>query len=173
MASILIVDDDGAVQLIMKLLLEREGHRITCANDGATAIRLVSEDEFDLLIVDIFMPGMDGFETMKLVHQHRPDVPIIVISGHGFSSRTASPDFLRCRHGSARCAACRSRSSPPCCCRASRAVLIATRRQRSLLPINHPARPPPLADMLLEYLFGCSARRVRAINSSFTGSPYP
>ena len=94
MASILIVDDDGAVQLIMKLLLEREGHRITCANDGATAIRLVSEDEFDLLIVDIFMPGMDGFETMKLVHQHRPDVPIIVISGHGFSSRTASPDFL-------------------------------------------------------------------------------
>ena len=95
MASILIVDDDGAVQLIMKLLLEREGHRITCANDGATAIRLVSEGEFDLLIVDIFMPGMDGLETMKLVHQYRPDVPVIIISGHGFSSRSiATPDFL-------------------------------------------------------------------------------
>ena len=95
MASILIVDDDGAVQLIMKLLLEREGHRITCAHDGPTAIQLVCDGDFDLLIVDIFMPGMDGFETMKLAHQHRPGVPIIVISGQGFSSRTASsPDFL-------------------------------------------------------------------------------
>lgn len=95
MASILIVDDDRAVQLIIKLLLEREGHRITCANDGPTALRIFREGDFELLIVDIFMPGMDGLETMKLVHQYRPGVPIIVISGHGFSSRSApSPDFL-------------------------------------------------------------------------------
>jgi two-component system response regulator (stage 0 sporulation protein F) len=95
MASILIVDDDRAVQLIIKLLLERAGHCVTCANDGPTALRLFHDASFDLLIVDIFMPGMDGLETMKLVHQYRPGVPIIVISGHGFSSRTtASPDFL-------------------------------------------------------------------------------
>jgi len=95
MASILIVDDDRAVQLIMKLLLEREGHRITCANDGASALQTFRDGDFDLLIVDIFMPGMDGLETMKLVHQYRPDVPVIIISGHGFSSRSiASPDFL-------------------------------------------------------------------------------
>ena len=95
MASILIVDDDKAVSLIMKLLLEREGHRITCATDGPTALQIFREGEFDLLIVDIFMPGMDGLETMKLVHQYRPGVPIIVISGHAFSSRTSpSPDFL-------------------------------------------------------------------------------
>jgi CheY-like chemotaxis protein len=95
MASILIVDDDNAVSLIMKLLLEREGHRITCASDGPTALRIFREEEFDLLIVDIFMPGMDGLETMKLVHNYRPGVPIIVISGHAFSSRTTpSPDFL-------------------------------------------------------------------------------
>jgi CheY-like chemotaxis protein len=95
MASILIVDDDRAVQLIIKILLEREGHQITCANDGPTALRIFREGDFDLLIVDIFMPGMDGLETMKLVHEYRPGVPIIVVSGYGFSSRTApSPDFL-------------------------------------------------------------------------------
>jgi len=95
MASILIVDDDKAVSLIMKLLLEREGHHITCAGDGPTALQIFREGEFDLLIVDIFMPGMDGLETMKLVHQYRPGVPIIVISGHAFASRTTpSPDFL-------------------------------------------------------------------------------
>jgi CheY-like chemotaxis protein len=95
MASILIVDDDRAVQLIMRLLLEREGHKITCANDGPTALQIFRDGQFDLLLVDIFMPGMDGLETMKLVHKYRPGVPIIVISGHAFSSRTtASPDFL-------------------------------------------------------------------------------
>jgi two-component system response regulator (stage 0 sporulation protein F) len=95
MASILIVDDDRAVQLVMKLLLERDGHRITCANDGITALQIFRQGDFDLLIVDIFMPGMDGLETMKLVHEYRPGVPIIVISGHAFAARTTpSPDFL-------------------------------------------------------------------------------
>ena len=95
MASILIVDDDRAVQIIMKLLLEREGHRVTCAGDGPSALRIVHDREVQLLIIDIFMPGMDGLETMKLVHQHRPGVPIIVVSGHALSARsTAAPDFL-------------------------------------------------------------------------------
>ncbi|WP_299719975.1 response regulator [Tardiphaga sp.] len=95
MASILIVDDDKAVSLIMKLLLERDGHCITCAGDGPTALQVFRQEEFKLLIVDIFMPGMDGLETMRQAHQLRPGVPIIVISGHAFSSRsTSSPDFL-------------------------------------------------------------------------------
>jgi CheY-like chemotaxis protein len=48
-----------------------------------------------LLIVDIFMPGMDGFETMNLVRQSRPEVPIIVMSGHQFQSGSdRKPDFL-------------------------------------------------------------------------------
>ena len=95
MASILIIDDDRAVQLIIKLLLEREGHRTTCTNDGASGLQIFRDGDFDLLILDIFMPGMDGLETMKLVHQIRPNMPVIVISGHGFSSRSlAAPDFL-------------------------------------------------------------------------------
>jgi two-component system response regulator (stage 0 sporulation protein F) len=95
MANILIADDDDAVQQIIKILLQRSGHQVTGANDGRTALKVFRECEFDLLIVDIFMPGMDGLETMKQVHEYRPNVPIIVISGHSYSARYAtSPDFL-------------------------------------------------------------------------------
>jgi two-component system response regulator (stage 0 sporulation protein F) len=94
MARILVVDDDKAIQVITKLLLEREGHAVCCAGDGSHALQAFREDSFDLLIIDIFMPGMDGLETMKMVHQQRPQTPIIIISGHCASSRTAAPDFL-------------------------------------------------------------------------------
>ena len=51
--------------------------------------------EFDLLFLDIFMPGMDGFETMRMVRQQHPQLPIIVISGRPISSEADStPDFL-------------------------------------------------------------------------------
>jgi CheY-like chemotaxis protein len=95
MANILVVDDDTAVQQTIKLLLDMSGHDVTAVSDGRKAIGLVQDGEYDLLIVDIFMPGMDGLETMKLVHQHRPSLPIIVISGHAFPTNcTPSPDFL-------------------------------------------------------------------------------
>ena len=85
MASILIVDDDKVVQIFTKLLLEREGHRVTCASDGPRARHILRNADFDLLIIDIFMPGMNGLETMKLAHRCRPEIPIIVMSGHAAS----------------------------------------------------------------------------------------
>ncbi|MET0221813.1 MAG: response regulator [Tardiphaga sp.] len=94
MARILVVDDDKAIQLITKLLLEREGHAVCCADDGSQALQVFRETAFDLLIVDIFMPGMDGLETMKMVHKQHPLTPVIVISGIATSSRTTAPDFL-------------------------------------------------------------------------------
>jgi len=81
LAKILIVDDDTAVQATVRLLLERAGHSVVTAGDG--------------LFLDIFMPGMDGFETMRMVHHLRPLVPIIVISGRPIASEEGSaPDFL-------------------------------------------------------------------------------
>ena len=95
MARILIADDDEAVQQIIKILLQRGGHDVVGASDGRTALRSFRESDFDLLIVDIFMPGMDGLETIKQVHEYKPYVPIIVISGHSFSARCSpAPDFL-------------------------------------------------------------------------------
>lgn len=93
MARILIVDDDTAVQTTVRLLLERAGHSVVTAGDGRKGIALFEAGDFDLLLLDIFMPGMDGFETMRLVHQQKPQVPIIVISGRPIPS-DSGPDFL-------------------------------------------------------------------------------
>jgi CheY-like chemotaxis protein len=95
MASILVIDDDRAVLATIKMLLERATHAVEVVDNSRSGLQLLEAQSFDLLIVDIFMPGMDGFETMRLVHQARPEMPVIVISGQQF--RLASerrPDFL-------------------------------------------------------------------------------
>jgi CheY-like chemotaxis protein len=94
MANILVVDDDSAVSTTIALLLERGGHDVVVANDGRKGLKVFEQGQFDLLIVDIFMPGMDGFETMRLVHRQRPGIPILVISGQTFASDSETPDFL-------------------------------------------------------------------------------
>src|ERR1700755_696922 len=95
MASILVIDDDRAVLATIKILLERAAHAVEAVDNSRTGLKLVERQSFDLLIVDIFMPGMDGFETMRQVHQSRPEMPVIVISGQQFSLASEhTPDFL-------------------------------------------------------------------------------
>ncbi len=95
MAKILIVDDDSAVQATIRILLERAGHSVVVAGDGRKGLTKFEAGDFDLLFLDIFMPGMDGLETMRLVHQQQPLIPIIVISGNPVTSESGSgPDFL-------------------------------------------------------------------------------
>jgi CheY-like chemotaxis protein len=95
MARIEVIDDDQAIRTTIKLLLEREGHDVVLAEDGRKGIEQFRTGQFDLLIVDIFMPGMDGLETIRSIHQIQPDIPIIVISGYAFRTALESvPDFL-------------------------------------------------------------------------------
>ena len=95
MARILVVDDDEAVQGAIRLLLENAGHRVVTANDGRKGLALCEAGNFDLLFLDLFMPGMDGFETMRAVRQRHPQMPIIVISGRLTASNAdKTPDFL-------------------------------------------------------------------------------
>jgi len=91
MASILVIDDDRAVLATIKVLLERAAHAVEAVDNSRDGLQLIETRSFDLLIVDIFMPGMDGFETMRLVHQSRPDMPVIVISGQQFSFASDQP----------------------------------------------------------------------------------
>jgi CheY-like chemotaxis protein len=95
LAKILIVDDDSAVQATIRLILERAGHSVVVAGDGRKGLAIFETGNFDLLFLDIFMPGMDGLETMRLVHQQQPLIPIIVISGNPVTWDSATgPDFL-------------------------------------------------------------------------------
>ena len=93
MANILVVDDDPAVQMTIRLLLERARHRVVVAGDGYKGLAAFNVGDFDLLFLYIFMPGMDGFETMRHVLQKQPAIPIVVISGRPLAA-DAEPDFL-------------------------------------------------------------------------------
>jgi CheY-like chemotaxis protein len=95
LAKILIIDDDIAVQNTIRLLLERAGHSVFVANDGRKGLAIIESGKFDMLFLDIFMPGMDGLEAMRLIHQQQPLIPIIVISGRPIEpDPAAGPDFL-------------------------------------------------------------------------------
>jgi CheY-like chemotaxis protein len=95
LARILIVDDDTAVQATIRILLERAGHSVDVAGDGHNALAEFGAGNFDLVFLDIFMPGMDGLETMRLMHHQQPLTPIIVISGRPVEPDPATGlDFL-------------------------------------------------------------------------------
>jgi CheY-like chemotaxis protein len=99
-ANILVVDDDPAVRTTIRLVLERAGHTVAMAADGFAGMEALAAGGIDLLIVDLFMPGMDGLETIREVRKHRPDLPAIVISGTSLAGPVLqepapkSPDYL-------------------------------------------------------------------------------
>ena len=93
MAKVLVVDDDPAVQLMIKLVLERAGHGVVVVGDGRKGLAEFESEEFDLLLLDIFMPGMDGLETMPMARQARAVLPIIVICRRPVEARL-EPNFL-------------------------------------------------------------------------------
>jgi CheY-like chemotaxis protein len=100
-SKILVIDDDPAVRMTIKLVLEREGHAVELATDGVAGMKVIQAGGIDLLIVDIFMPGMDGIETIREVRKHLPGLPAIVISGTSLGGPgmrappgLQAPDFL-------------------------------------------------------------------------------
>jgi len=94
-AKILVVDDDPVMQMTVRLLLERAGHSVVVADDGRKGLAEFKTGQFDLVLLDIFMPTMDGLETMKLVRELRPATPIIAMSGRPVTWDSGpDPDFL-------------------------------------------------------------------------------
>lgn len=96
MKRILVVDDDPLVSLSMKLTLERHGYETVLADGGVSGLHALEAAHFDVMVIDIFMPEMRGFESVRVFHERAPDVPLIAISGHAFAQHTnPAPDFLR------------------------------------------------------------------------------
>jgi CheY-like chemotaxis protein len=96
MKRILIVDDDPLVALSIQLTLQRHDFETVLADGGVSGLNALQAQHFDAMIVDIFMPEMRGFESIRVFHQRAPDVPLIAISGYAFAQQSApAPDFLR------------------------------------------------------------------------------
>jgi DNA-binding response OmpR family regulator len=106
MRRILVVDDDLHVGQAISVWLKARGFRVAIADGGATGLVALDNATFDLMIVDVFMPYMKGFEAIRLFHEHAPTVPLIAISGYAFSgTESAGSEFLRLatRLGATRC----------------------------------------------------------------------
>jgi DNA-binding response OmpR family regulator len=80
--SILVVDDEAKIRTLIKKYAEFEGHKVYEAVDGMEAVRLCREKEFDLIIMDIMMPELDGFSAVKEIRKVS-DSPIIMLSARG------------------------------------------------------------------------------------------
>jgi two-component system, NtrC family, nitrogen regulation response regulator NtrX len=83
MSNILIVDDEKAIRKTLSEILSYEGYKIDEAGDGEEGIRKFREKEYDVILCDIKMPKMDGIEFLEKAKEANPDIPIIMISGHG------------------------------------------------------------------------------------------
>lgn len=81
--TILVVDDEKSIRNTLREILEFEGYDIQEAESGAKAIKLFKENDIDLVILDIKMSGMDGIEVLENVKELKPEIPVIMISGHG------------------------------------------------------------------------------------------
>ena len=95
MERILVVDDEQPVRDTLALLLRQEGFRVVVAECGHTAVSAIEAFTFDVVIVDIVMPGMNGIETIGILRQDAADVSIIAMSGYAAGSGLAEQDFFR------------------------------------------------------------------------------
>lgn len=82
-ARILLIDDDRSIRRTLKEILEYENYSVEEAADGAEGLEKIKNEEYDMVFCDIKMPKMDGMEVLEQAMKAKPDIPIIIISGHG------------------------------------------------------------------------------------------
>jgi two-component system nitrogen regulation response regulator NtrX len=81
--SLLIVDDEPSILQSLGGLLSDEGFEVTTAANGYEALKTIEVDPPDLVLLDIWMPGIDGIETLKEIKKENPNIQVIIITGHG------------------------------------------------------------------------------------------
>jgi len=98
---VLVIDDDPGVRDYMEALVARQGYEVFAAADGEEALKNLDTSQPDLITLDVVLPGMDGLQTLEKLKQRLPDVPVVMLSGHGQARniveamRRGASDFLR------------------------------------------------------------------------------
>ena len=83
MYKLLVVDDEMKIREVIKEYAEFNGYEVAEAEDGMQAVRLCKDNDYDLIILDIMMPKLDGFSTCKEIKKFKPDIPVIMLSARG------------------------------------------------------------------------------------------
>lgn len=109
---VLVVDDEAPIRHTMSDLLEREGYDVMTAGTGEAALALIYERPFDLLLLDLKMPGLSGIEVAQRARERQPDIEMIILTGHGsldsaveaihadvfdYVLKTADPEYVLAR----------------------------------------------------------------------------
>lgn len=98
---VLVIDDDPGIREYLQALASRQGYRVFAAADGEEALERLEETRPDIVTLDAILPGMDGLETLRRLKQRMPEVPVVMLSGHGQARtiveamRLGASDFLR------------------------------------------------------------------------------
>jgi len=98
-AKILLIDDDPGVRELIHDLLAEEGHTVAVCADGQSGTSRLHDEPFDLVITDLVMPGLTGWQVAKLVKLQNPATPVVMVTGlgHGIDpeeARRKGADFL-------------------------------------------------------------------------------
>ena len=88
--SVLVIDDDPVARETVRAILEDDGHRVTCAEDGRQGVKAFRDIQPDVVVTDIIMPDKEGLETIVELRAMWPKGPIIAISGGGRSGGPAN-----------------------------------------------------------------------------------
>ena len=85
MPKILIIEDEATIRRVLIKILseENDGYIVEEAEDGLQGIEKIKNDDYDLVLCDIKMPKMDGVEVLEAVKKIKPEIPMVMISGHG------------------------------------------------------------------------------------------
>ncbi len=98
---VLVIDDDPGIRELLDALLERHGYEVFTAAGGEEALEGLSRTRPDLVTLDVVLEGMDGLETLRRIKKRLPDVPVVMLSGHGHARtiveamQLGASDFLR------------------------------------------------------------------------------
>lgn len=81
-SRIMVVDDDEGIRRILSIALSRMGYEVRAASNGSEALSLFLKSSFDLVLTDLEMPGMDGWNLASRIKKRFPDIPVVLMTGH-------------------------------------------------------------------------------------------
>jgi DNA-binding response OmpR family regulator len=77
---ILVIEDEARILAFLARGLEAEGYSVHCSDDGAEGLRLALDERWDLVVLDLLLPGLDGLDVLRELHRRRPRLPVLILS---------------------------------------------------------------------------------------------